>query len=53
MKRFRIIQTVAEIYYIEAETEEEAIEILYDGELEPNEYGTMNIDSVEEYYEEI
>jgi hypothetical protein len=51
MKVFKIVQTVAEIYYIDAETAEEATEILYDGMIAPNEYGDMNIVSVEEYHE--
>jgi hypothetical protein len=53
MKRFKIIQTVEEVFYIDAETQEAAIEILYNGELEPSEYGSMRVDSVEEYYEEM
>lgn len=51
MKIFKIIQTVEEIFYIDAETQEAAIEILYNGMIEPTEYGTMTIDSVEEYHE--
>ena len=53
MKRFKIIQTVEEIYYIDAETQEAAISKLYDGEIEPHKYCSMRIDSVEEYYEEM
>jgi len=51
VKIFKIIQTVEEIFYIDAETAEEATEILYAGMNEPNEYGAMRIDSVEEYHE--
>ena len=51
MKIFKIIQTVEEIFYIDAETQEAATEILYNGMIEPTEYGTMTIDSVEEYHE--
>lgn len=51
MKRFKIIQTVEEIFYIDAETADAATEILYAGMIEPTEYGNMTIDSVEEYNE--
>lgn len=51
MKIFKIIQTVEEVFYIDAETQEAAIEILYNGMIEPTEYGNMTIDSVEEYNE--
>ena len=50
MKIFKIIQTVEEIFYINAETADAATEILYAGMM-PNEYGNMTIDSVEEYTE--
>ena len=48
MTTFKIIQTVKEIYYIEANSAEEATCILYDGMLTPDEYGDMSIDDVRE-----
>ena len=53
MATFKIVQSVEEIFYIDAETAEEATEILYAGMIEPNEYGAMTIDYVEEYSEEV
>ena len=52
MKTFKIVQVVEEIYIIEAEDEETATDILYSGGIEPNKYGYMFVDSVEEYNEE-
>jgi hypothetical protein len=43
---------VEELYFIDADTEEDAIEILYNGEIEPTQYGSMNITDVEIYVEQ-
>ena len=48
MAMYKIVQTVEEIYYIEAENKEEAVELLYGGDCEPN----MTVESIELYVEE-
>lgn len=53
MTTYKIVQTVEEIYYIEANTKEEAVEVLYAGFVEPTEFGDMmTVDSIELYVEE-
>jgi len=54
MATYKITQMVEEIYYIEADSEDDALEILYDGVdasnkdgwLEPTQYGSMNITDI-------
>ena len=52
MAMYKIVQTVEEIYYIEANTKEEAVEVLYAGFVEPTEFGDMSVDSIDLYVEE-
>ena len=52
MKTFKIVQLVEEIYIIEAEDIESAVDEVYSGLIEPSKYGDMSIESVEEYNEE-
>ena len=47
MTMYRIKQMVEEIYFIEAETEEDATEILFSGHVEPDTYGKMDITDIE------
>lgn len=49
MTTYKIVQTVEEIYYIEANTKEEAVEVLYAGFFEPTEFGDMIVDSIDLY----
>ena len=55
MATYKITQMVEEIYYIEADSEDDALEILYElastpsnpaGWLEPTQYGSMNITDI-------
>ena len=54
MATYKITQMVEEIYYIEADSDDDALEILYDGVdasnpagwLEPTQYGSMNITDI-------
>ena len=43
MKKYRIIQIVEETYYIEAESEDDALEALYSGECEPRKIEEIGI----------
>ena len=52
MAIYKIVQIVEEIYYIEAETKEEAVGALYAGFVEPTEFGDMTVDSIDLYVEE-
>lgn len=49
MKSYRIIQIVEETYYIEAENEDDAIDIMHSGEVEPRKIHDGDVTVVEEY----
>jgi hypothetical protein len=46
MATYKITQMVEELYYIEADSEDDALEILYAGVDEPTQYGSMNITDI-------
>ena len=48
MKKFKIVQVVEEIYIIEAEDVESAVDMVYSGHVEPTSYGDMSIESIVE-----
>lgn len=52
MKKFKVVQVVEEVYIIEAEDEESAVDMVYSGHVEPTRYGYKFIDSVEEEEEQ-
>ena len=48
MKKFKIVQVIEEIYIIEAEDVESAVDMVYSGHVEPTSYGDMSIESINE-----
>ena len=48
MKKFKVVQVVEEVYIIEAEDAESAVDMVYSGHVEPTSYGDMSIESIVE-----
>ena len=48
MKKFKIVQVIEEIYILEAEDVESAVDMVYSGHVEPTSYGDMSIESIKE-----
>ncbi|CAB4180620.1 hypothetical protein UFOVP1043_67 [uncultured Caudovirales phage] len=47
MKSYRITQDITEVYYIDAESEDDALEELYSGEYEPRKIHDGDVTVVE------
>ena len=49
MRTYRITQDITEVYYIDAENEGDAIDIMHSGEVEPRKIHDGDVTVVEEY----